>query len=189
MASSCSTCKHWSGNNTEWYRDPKSMFAHVASDYGHGTCNALEMGPLDKDAYVRDGSDYAASLYSKPNFSCAFYEFGEPKRAINEQEFKPGYRVTFGAEPDVYHLVAFSTRQKMEGSDKFEWILSKSVKEGWTWYHCIFNTHENATAEDFAKLFNGSTCPVRQQNLLSGRTEGGWLVRPESAVASYASPA
>jgi hypothetical protein len=86
----CATCKHWSLNNTEWYRDPASSLLSSDSAYGHGRCDFAEMGPLDKIAYVRDGSDYAASLHTKPEFFCAAYEFSTPKKVLMESELVVG---------------------------------------------------------------------------------------------------
>lgn len=85
MNTFCESCKHWDKKEPDPYgSDPQASL-------GLGRCRKVEMfwdatewneegdgrqfiQPIETKAFVQDGSDFAAYLYTMPDFGCVQHE-------------------------------------------------------------------------------------------------------------------
>ena len=75
----CETCRYWSRTERTAASapdyDPAPTGQRMCARIVHGGIGeAADHGTEDADAVLSDGSGYAASLYTRPNFGCLLYE-------------------------------------------------------------------------------------------------------------------
>lgn len=77
----CQTCKHWAsgasydpGFNLGLGRCQATLMFWNSTDWDEGGSRTWAPEAQNKTAFVQDGSDYSAHLYTKPEHSCTMYE-------------------------------------------------------------------------------------------------------------------
>ena len=91
----CRDCVHWGGEHLHWDAEKmdlkecaRTMNLFEALTWGEGEKPHQTEKALKNKAFVQDGSNYWALLYTRADFGCVQFEGKDDEKSINNQSGK-----------------------------------------------------------------------------------------------------